>query len=71
MDLDRGPAPRPEVFPNGLIEYWNKDAMPKVVDPEASNYNMYGDGTVTGNGNRYRRPDIGIGNGLFLIKRLS
>ena len=54
MDLDRGPAPRPEVFPNGLIEYWNKDAMPKVVDPEASNYNMYGDGTVTGNGNRYR-----------------
>ena len=28
--------------------------MPKVVDPEASNYNMYGDGTVTGNGNRYR-----------------
>ena len=54
MDLDRGPAPRPEFFPNGLIEYWNKDAMPKVVDPEASNYNMYGDGTVTGNGNRYR-----------------
>ena len=67
MDLDRGPAPRPEVFPNGLIEYWNKDAMPKVVDPEASNYNMYGDVT----GTDIVRPDIGIGNGLFLIRRLN
>ena len=35
MDLDRGPAPRPEVFPNGLIEYWNKDAMDGVVATKA------------------------------------
>lgn len=28
--------------------------MPEVVDPEASNYNMYGDGTVVGEENRYR-----------------
>ena len=54
MPLDRGPAPRSECFTNGLIEYWNKDGMPKETDPEASNYNMYGDGTVVGEANRYR-----------------
>lgn len=54
MALDRGPAPRAELFANGIIEYWSSTKVPKVIDPEASNYNMYGDGTVTGNDNRYR-----------------
>jgi hypothetical protein len=57
LPLDRGPAPR---------DGYNKDPWPVVAgagsatfvlenwDPEASNFNMYGDGTVIGEANRYR-----------------
>jgi hypothetical protein len=57
MPLDRGPAPR---------DGYNKAWWPPVAgagtatfvltnwDPEASNFNMYGDGTVIGEANRYR-----------------
>jgi hypothetical protein len=57
MPLDRGPAPR---------DGYNKAWWPAIAgagtatfvltnwDPEASNFNMYGDGTVIGEANRYR-----------------
>jgi hypothetical protein len=57
MPLDRGPAPR---------DGYNKGWWPAIAgagaatfvlenwDPEASNFNMYGDGTVIGEANRYR-----------------
>lgn len=58
MPLDRGPAPR---------DGYNKGWWPIVIgatasstfvltnwDPEASNFNMYGDGTVIGEAARYR-----------------
>ncbi|MDR0657414.1 MAG: RagB/SusD family nutrient uptake outer membrane protein [Mediterranea sp.] len=57
MPLDRGPAPR---------DGYNKGWWPTIAgsgtatfvltnwDPEASNFNMYGDGTVIGEAARYR-----------------
>lgn len=54
LPLDRGAAPRAECFPDGIIEYWVSKSYPSVIDPEASNFNMYGDGTVIGEENRYR-----------------
>jgi hypothetical protein len=52
LPLDRGPAPR-EGYNQGK---WanNITKMPENVDPLASNFNMYGDGTVVGEANRYR-----------------
>lgn len=55
MPLDRGPAPRAGYnqgnWPN------NMTTMPANVDPLASNFNMYGNGTVVGEANRYRAAD--------------
>jgi hypothetical protein len=57
LPLDRGPAPR-----DGYNKTWWKaiagsGSATFVLtnwDPEASNFNMYGDGTVIGEANRYR-----------------
>jgi hypothetical protein len=57
MPLDRGPAPR-----DGYNKTWWKAVAGAGTatfvltnwDPEASNFNMYGDGTVIGEANRYR-----------------
>jgi hypothetical protein len=52
LPLDRGPKPR-EGYNQGK---WanNITKMPENVDPLASNFNMYGDGTVMGEEARYR-----------------
>lgn len=52
MPLDRGPKPRTELGYSDAP--WNSNTkMPKNVDPEASNYNMY-DAHPMGEENRYR-----------------
>lgn len=55
MPLDRGPAPRPGYNQGN----WSNSmtSMPANVDPLASNFNMYGNGTVIGEANRYRAAD--------------
>lgn len=55
MDLDRGPAPRPGYNQGN----WSNTmtTMPANIDPLASNFNMYGNGTVIGEANRYRTAD--------------
>jgi hypothetical protein len=59
MSLDRGPAPRTEY--KGYNIYWKAITGAKTDtfvlqdwDPEASNFNMYGDGNVIGEANRSR-----------------
>lgn len=45
IPCDRGPAPRPEYNQGGTTNGWGTGAktMPANLDPEASNYNMYGE----------------------------
>jgi hypothetical protein len=52
MSLDRGPAPRAGYNQGNWTNMIT--VMPSNVDPLASNFNMYGDGTVIGEANRYR-----------------
>lgn len=55
MALDRGPKPRAGYNQGN----WSNSmtTMPTNVDPLASNFNMYGNGTVIGEPNRYRPAD--------------
>lgn len=55
VPLDRGPKPRPGYNQGN----WSNSmtSMPTNVDPLASNFNMYGNGTVIGEQNRYRAAD--------------
>ncbi|WP_185212303.1 RagB/SusD family nutrient uptake outer membrane protein [Sphingobacterium mizutaii] len=55
LPLDRGPKPR-----SGYNQgNWSNSltSMPTNLDPLASNFNMYGNGTVIGDPNRYRSVD--------------
>ena len=57
LPLDRGPAPRDGYNKNWWQAIAGAGSTSFVLtnwDPEASNFNMYGDGTVIGNANRYR-----------------
>ena len=58
MPLDRGPAPRPGYSTAWWVAVAGSGSatfpFPDNWDPEASNFNMYENGTVVGEENRYR-----------------